>query len=83
MPPSKGFMETARECKHSKNIRSEMLCTYPFFVFAAIDNWRVQADIADRRAHDEKVFREAGLAKPPRTYKFDPTRPMIRSKPKL
>jgi len=40
-----------------------------------IDNFKTQSDIIDRRAHDERVFREIGERKPKRTYRFDPTKP--------
>ena len=46
----------------------------------AYDNWKVQADIADRRAFDEQQFREAGTIAPKRTFKFDPTRPAVKRK---
>jgi len=39
-----------------------------------IDNFRVQSQIVDRRAHDEAMFREAGKAAPIKTYKYDPTK---------
>lgn len=52
-------------------------CMMPF---SAIDNWKTSADIADRRAFDEAAFREAGMEKAPRTYKYDPTKPLIRAK---
>ena len=48
----------------------------------AVDNWKVQADIVDRRVHDERIFREAGSMQR-RTYKFDPTNPRIPSKKKV
>jgi len=41
-----------------------------------IDNWKVQGEIADRRAYDEQQFRDAGSAAPKKTYKFDPTKPI-------
>ena len=50
------------------------------FLISAIDNWRVQNELADRRAFDEQAFREAGGKKAQRTYKFDPTKPLITKK---
>ncbi|XP_040574057.1 mitochondrial inner membrane protein OXA1L [Lepeophtheirus salmonis] len=47
-----------------------------------MDNWKVQKDVIDRRAFDEQMFREAGLQKKRRTYKFNPTAPMLSSKGK-
>eukprot|EP00092_Neocalanus_flemingeri_P071851 GFUD01088335.1.p1 GENE.GFUD01088335.1~~GFUD01088335.1.p1 ORF type:complete len:461 (-),score=78.87 GFUD01088335.1:34-1416(-) len=41
-----------------------------------IDNWKVQGSIIDRRAYDEQQFRDAGAAKPTKTFKYDPTRPI-------
>jgi len=43
----------------------------------------VQADIADRRAYDEAAFRDAGMSKVTRTYKFDPTKPRIKKKARV
>jgi len=40
----------------------------------SIDNFRVTSQIVDRRAYDEKMFKEAGQKKPVKTYKFDPTK---------
>lgn len=40
----------------------------------SISNFKAQAEIVDRRAHDERLFREIGSAKPKRTFKFDPTK---------
>lgn len=45
-------------------------------LFLALDNWKVQADIVDRRVYDEQMFREAGHKVPKVTYKFDPTKPI-------
>jgi len=42
-----------------------------------LDNWRAQSDIADRRAMDEKLFKEAGSVKPVKTYAYDPSKPVI------
>lgn len=39
------------------------------------DNYKVTSDIAARKRHDEKVFTDAKMGKPIRTYKFDPTKP--------
>ena len=50
------------------------------FPVSAWDNMKLQADIADRRSFDEDVFRKAGQQKPPRTYKFDPTKSRVISK---
>jgi len=48
-----------------------------------IDNFKVQADIADRRALDEQAFRDAGVAKPVKTYSYDPSKPVsVRPKSK-
>jgi len=41
-----------------------------------MDNWKVQGAIVDRRQYDEKMFREAGAAKPVKTFKYDPTKPI-------
>jgi len=49
----------------------------------SIDNFRVQADIADRRALDEQAFKDAGMTKPIKTYSYDPSKPVaIKSKNK-
>merc|ERR1719268_89440 len=40
----------------------------------SISNFKAQAEIVDRRAHDERLFREIGSSKPKRTFKFDPTK---------
>lgn len=40
-----------------------------------MDNWKVQGEIADRRTVDARVFREAGTARPKKTFKHDPTKP--------
>ena len=45
-----------------------------------LDNYRVQNELADRRFFDEQVFREAGAKKAQRTYKFDPTKPIVAKK---
>ena len=50
------------------------------FVFLAMNNWKVQADIQDRRQFDEEQFRQAGQGRPKRTYKFDPTKPRIKAR---
>ena len=47
-----------------------------YYCCSAIDNWKVQGEIADRRAYDEQQFRDAGSAAPKKTYKFDPTKPI-------
>lgn len=48
-----------------------------------IDNFKVQADIADRRALDEQAFLDAGAAKPVKTYSYDPSKPVsVRPKTK-
>jgi len=39
-----------------------------------VDNFRASAKIIDRRAYDEQMFREAGRAKPVKTYDYDPTK---------
>ena len=41
---------------------------------SGISNFKAQAEIVDRRAHDERLFREIGSSKPKRTFKFDPTK---------
>jgi len=41
-----------------------------------LDNWKVQGAINDRRAYDEQQFRDAGSAKPIKTFKYDPTKPV-------
>jgi len=46
----------------------------------AIDNSRNAANVADRRQYDEQKFREAGMTKPQRTFKFDPTKPFVKRK---
>merc|ERR1712024_270904 len=46
----------------------------------AVENSRNAANIADRREYDEQKFREAGMAKPQRTFKFDPTKPFVKRK---
>jgi hypothetical protein len=45
-----------------------------------MDNWKHSADVADRRNHDEAAFRQSGMEKPQRTYKFDPTKPFVKRK---
>jgi len=39
-----------------------------------LDNFRAMGQIVDKRAYDEKMFREAGKAKPVKTYSYDPTK---------
>jgi len=41
-----------------------------------LDNWKVQGAINDRRNYDEQQFRDAGAAKPIKTFKYDPTKPI-------
>jgi hypothetical protein len=41
------------------------------------DNSFTVAEVQDRRRHDAEMFRKAGLDKPKRTYKFDPTKPRL------
>ena len=41
----------------------------------ALDNWRVQNEVADRRTVDATAFRDAGARKPKKTFKHDPTKP--------
>ena len=38
-----------------------------------IDNWRYAADVTDRKAHDARLFREAGTSNK-KTFSFDPTK---------
>jgi YidC/Oxa1 family membrane protein insertase len=72
----KGFRESIRECKVTSYVVRKLY--FNSKSFAAMDNWRVQADVADRRSYDEQSFREAGLDKPKRTYRFDPTQPRLK-----
>ncbi|TRY62097.1 hypothetical protein TCAL_01760 [Tigriopus californicus] len=46
----------------------------------SLDNFKVQSEVADRRQVDEQTFKEAGVKKPRRTYRFDPTRPSLPNK---
>jgi len=46
----------------------------------SVDNFRMQSELIDRRAHDEQMFRKAGMATRKRTFKFDPTKPKRRIK---
>ena len=48
-----------------------------------LDNYGASAKIIDRRAHDEKMFRDAGTAKPVKTYRYDPTKPVAFKKSKF
>jgi len=41
-----------------------------------LDNWKVQGQIQDRRAYDEQQFKDAGVKKPMKTFKYDPTKPV-------
>ena len=47
-----------------------------FFVsiVLALDDWKVKADMEDRRRFDEEAFKKAGSVRPQRLYKFDPTK---------
>ena len=40
-----------------------------------MDNWKVQQEVSDRRAVDATAFRDAGIRKPKKTFKHDPTKP--------
>ena len=48
-----------------------------------LDNYRASAKVLDRREYDEKMFREAGTAKPVKTYRYDPTKPVAFKKSKF
>ena len=48
-----------------------------------MDNFKVSAKALDRREYDEKMFREAGRAKPVKTYRYDPTKPVAFKKSKF
>ena len=50
------------------------------FFSSAYDNWKVAADVEDRRVFDEQQFRDSGASKPKRTFKFDPSKPIVRKK---
>ena len=39
-----------------------------------LDNFRAAGKQIDRRAYDDQLFRDAGKAKPVKTYSFDPTK---------
>lgn len=49
-------------------------------IVVAWENSRNAANVSDRRDYDEQKFREAGMAKPQRTFKFDPTKPFVKRK---
>jgi len=40
----------------------------------ALDDWKVKADMEDRRRFDEEAFKKAGSVRPQKLYKFDPTK---------
>jgi len=42
----------------------------------SMDNLKTQGDIVDRRAYDDRQFRDAGVKKPMKTFKYDPTKPV-------
>jgi len=48
-----------------------------------LDNFRAAGKVLDRREYDEKMFREAGNASPPKTYSYDPTKPVAFKKTKF
>ena len=48
-----------------------------------LDNYRAAGRVIDKREHDEKMFREAGIAAPVKTYKYDPTKPIALKKTKF
>ena len=63
----KGFRESVRESENLQFPKSKCkIYSCSLFLKKAIDNWKVQADIADRREYDEAAFKAAGLDKPPR-----------------
>ena len=48
-----------------------------------MDNFRASSKVLDRREYDEKMFRDAGTAKPVKTYRYDPTKPVAFKKSKF
>jgi len=42
----------------------------------SMDNMKTQANVIDRRAYDDQQFRDAGVKKPMKTFKYDPTKPV-------
>ena len=48
-----------------------------------LDNYRASTKVLDRREYDEKMFRDAGTAKPVKTYRYDPTKPVAFKKSKF
>ena len=43
-------------------------------MFTAIENFKMQKQMVDRRTFDEDQFKQAGEAPVRKTYKFDPTK---------
>jgi len=42
----------------------------------SMDNLKTQQSVIDRRAYDDQQFRDAGVKKPLKTFKYDPTKPV-------